>query len=72
MATQEEKRRAAERLQEQIDRDKKKKGKGAKKSGPREEDLTSVKGSREDLEEQEGGPISGRRRRRFLQKQDEE
>ncbi len=72
MATQEEKRRAAERLQEQIDRDKKKKGKGAKKSGPREEDLTSFKGSLEDLEEEEGGPISGRRRRRFLQKQDEE
>ena len=73
MATQEEKRRAAERLQEQIDRDKKKKGKGgAKKSGPREEDLTSFKGSLEDLEEEEGGPISGRRRRRFLRKEDEE
>jgi translation initiation factor IF-2 len=72
MATEEQKRRAAERLQEQIDRDKKKKGKGAKKSGPREEDLTSFKGSLEDLEEEEGGPISGRRRRRFLQKQDEE
>src|SRR4051812_5127987 len=72
MATEEQKRRAAERLQEQIDRDKRKKGKGAKKSGPREEDLTSFKGSLEDLEEEEGGPISGRRRRRFLQKQDEE
>ena len=72
MATEEQKRRAAERLQEQIDRDKKKKGKGAKKSGPREEDLTSFKGSLEDLEEEEGGPISGRRRRRFLRKEDEE
>ena len=72
MATEEQKRRAAERLQEQIDRDKKKKGKGTKKSGPREEDLTSFKGSLEDLEEEEGGPISGRRRRRFLRKEDEE
>jgi translation initiation factor IF-2 len=72
MATEEQKRRAAERLQEQIDRDKKKKGKGTKKSGPREEDLTSFKGSLEDLEEEEGGPISDRRRRRFLRKEDED
>ncbi|HEX3554837.1 MAG TPA: translation initiation factor IF-2 [Thermoanaerobaculia bacterium] len=72
MATEEQKRRAAERLQEQIDRDKKKKGKGAKKTGAREEDLTSFKGTLEDLEEEEGSPISGRRRRRFLRKEDEE
>ncbi len=72
MATEEQKRRAAERLQEQIDRDKKKKGKGPKKAGGREEDLTGFKGSLEDLEVEEGGPITGRRRRRVLRKEDEE
>ncbi|MEA2604081.1 MAG: translation initiation factor [Acidobacteriota bacterium] len=72
MATEEQKRRAAERLQEQIERDKKKKGKGPKKAGAREEDLTGFKGTLEDLEEEEGGPISGRRRRRVLRKEDED
>ncbi len=78
LATEEQKRRAAERLQEQIERDKKKKGKGAKKSGPRagEEDLTGFKGGRlEDLEGEEeaaGTPVSGRRRRRAQRKEDEE
>ncbi len=72
LATEEQKRRAAERLQEQIERDKKKKGKGAKKSGTREEDLTSFKGTLEDLEEEEGAPITGRRRRRVLRKEDED
>ena len=74
LATEEQKRRAAERLQEQIERDKKKKG--AKKPGPRvemEEDLTAFKGTLEDLEEEEvAAPMSGRRRRRAQRKEDEE
>ncbi|HEY7213582.1 MAG TPA: translation initiation factor IF-2, partial [Thermoanaerobaculia bacterium] len=78
LAPEEQKRRAAERLQEQIDRDKKKKGKGAKKPGPRaaEEDLTGFKGGTlEDLEGEEEAvatPASGRRRRRAQRKEDEE
>ncbi|HEV8582016.1 MAG TPA: translation initiation factor IF-2 [Thermoanaerobaculia bacterium] len=75
LATEEQKRRAAERLQEQIERDKKKKGKGAKKTGVREEDLTGFKGTLEDLEGEEeaaAGPVSGRRRRRAQRKEDEE
>jgi translation initiation factor IF-2 len=77
LATEEQKRRAAERLAEQIERDKKKKGKGAKKPGSRAEmaeDLTGFKGTLEDLEEEEGAatPVSGRRRRRAQRKEDEE
>jgi translation initiation factor IF-2 len=77
LTTEEQKRRAAERLQEQIDRDKKKKGGkpgGPKKSGPREldEDLTGFKGTLEDLEAEDSGPVSGRRRRRVQRKEDEE
>jgi len=78
LATEEQKRRAAERLQEQIDRDKKKKGKGAKKPGMRgeAEDLTGFKGGTlEDLESEEEGAsaaVSGRRRRRAQRKEDEE
>ncbi len=76
LTTEEQKRRAAERLQEQIDRDKKKKGGkpgGPKKSGPREldEDLTGFKGTLQDLEGEEAGPVSGRRRRRVQRKEDE-
>jgi translation initiation factor IF-2 len=76
LTTEEQKRRAAERLQEQIDRDKKKKGGkpgGPKKSGPREldEDLTGFKGTLEDLEGEDAGPVSGRRRRRVQRKEDE-
>ncbi len=75
LATEEQKRRAAERLQEQIDRDKRKKGGkpgGPKKSGPRDEDLTGFKGTLEDLEAEDSGPVSGRRRRRVQRKEDEE
>jgi translation initiation factor IF-2 len=79
LATEEQKRRAAERLQEQIERDKKKKGKGAKKPGPRAEqaeDLTGFKGGTlEDLESEEEvatAAVSGRRRRRAQRKEDEE
>ena len=77
LATEEQKRRAAERLQEQIERDKKKKGKGAKKTGSRtEEDLTGFKGGTlEDLEGEEdvaAAAVSGRRRRRAQRKEDEE
>src|SRR5206468_7021191 len=60
------------------DRDKKKKGKGAKKPGMRgeAEDLTGFKGGTlEDLESEEEGAsaaVSGRRRRRAQRKEDEE
>ncbi len=77
LATQEQKRRAVERQQEQIERDKRKKG--AKKPGPRlgpEADLTGFKGGTlEDLEGEEevaAGAVSGRRRRRAQRKEDEE
>ncbi|HKI04935.1 MAG TPA: translation initiation factor IF-2, partial [Thermoanaerobaculia bacterium] len=74
LASEEQKRRAAERLQEQIERDKKaKKGKGVKKTGSRDEDLTGFKGTLQDLEgDDETGPMSGRRHRRVLRKEDEE
>jgi translation initiation factor IF-2 len=76
--TEEQKRRAAERLQEQIERDKKKKGKGVKKPGTRQEsqeELTAFKGGTlEDLEGEEevAATVSGRRRRRAQRKEDEE
>src|SRR6185295_5480711 len=77
LATQEQKRRAVERQQEQIERDKRKKG--AKKPGPRlaaSDDLTGFKGGTlEDLEGEEEvttGAVSGRRRRRAQRKEDEE
>jgi translation initiation factor IF-2 len=72
LSTEEQKRRAAERMQEQIERDKKKKG--TKKPGPRagvEEDLTSFKGTLEDLEEEDLSTMSGRRRRRTELRKDE-
>ncbi|HEY3569994.1 MAG TPA: translation initiation factor IF-2 N-terminal domain-containing protein, partial [Thermoanaerobaculia bacterium] len=72
LSTEEQKRRAAERMQEQIERDKKKKG--TKKPGPRagvEEDLTSFKGALEDLEEEDLASMSGRRRRRTELRKDE-
>jgi translation initiation factor IF-2 len=74
MSTEEQKRRAAERMQEQIERDKKKKG--TKKPGPRaggEENLTSFKGTLEDLEEgEDAASMSGRRRRRTERREDED
>jgi translation initiation factor IF-2 len=73
LSTEEQKRRAAERMQEQIERDKRKKG--TKKPGPRpggEENLTSFKGTLEDLEEgEDAASMSGRRRRRTELKKDE-
>ncbi len=73
LSTEEQKRRAAERMQEQIERDKKKKG--TKKPGPRaggEENLTSFKGTLEDLEEgEDAANMSGRRRRRTELRKDE-
>ena len=73
LSTEEQKRRAAERMQEQIERDKKKKG--TKKPGqrsPGEENLTSFKGTLEDLEEgEDAASMSGRRRRRTELKKDE-
>ncbi len=72
LSTEEQKRRAAERMQEQIERDKKKKG--TKKPGPRagaEDDLTSFKGNLEDLEEEDLSTMSGRRRRRTELRKDE-
>ena len=71
-STEEQKRRAAERMAEQIERDKRKKG--TKKPGPRvagEENLTSFKGTLEDLEEEDLASMSGRRRRRTEQRKDE-
>ena len=72
LSTEEQKRRAAERMQEQIERDKRKKG--TKKPGPRtasEENLTSFKGTLEDLEEEDLAAMSGRRRRRTELRKDE-
>ncbi|PYQ60630.1 MAG: translation initiation factor IF-2, partial [Acidobacteria bacterium] len=72
VSTEEQRRRAAERMQEQIERDKKKKG--TKKPGPRaggEENLTSFKGTLEDLEEEDLAAMSGRRRRRTELRKDE-
>jgi translation initiation factor IF-2 len=72
LSTEEQKRRAAERMQEQIERDKRKKG--TKKPGPRtigEENLTSFKGTLEDLEEEDLASMSGRRRRRTELRKDE-
>jgi translation initiation factor IF-2 len=74
LSTEELKRRAAERTQEQIGRDKKKKG--VKKPGPHvleEEDLAVFKGSISDLDEEEEVALSGasRRGRRAQQRKDE-
>jgi translation initiation factor IF-2 len=74
LSTDELKRRAAERTQEQIGRDKKKKG--VKKPGPHvldEEDLAVFKGSISDLDEEEDVALSGasRRGRRAQQRKDE-
>jgi translation initiation factor IF-2 len=73
LSTEEQKRRAAERMQEQIERDKRKKG--TKKPGPRpggEENLNSFKGTLEDLEEgEDAASMSGRRRRRTELRKDE-
>jgi translation initiation factor IF-2 len=73
LSTEEQKRRAAERMQEQIERDKRKKG--TKKPGPRpggEENLSSFKGTLEDLEEgEDAANMSGRRRRRTELRKDE-
>ncbi|MFL6235930.1 MAG: translation initiation factor IF-2, partial [Thermoanaerobaculia bacterium] len=72
VSTEEQRRRAAERMQEQIERDKKKKG--TKKPGPRaggDENLTSFKGTLEDLEEEDLASMSGRRRRRTELRKDE-
>jgi translation initiation factor IF-2 len=73
MSTEEQKRRAAERMQEQIERDKRKKG--TKKPGPRtaaEENLTSFKGTLQDLDEEDAASMSGRRRRRTERREDED
>jgi translation initiation factor IF-2 len=80
MTTEELKRRADARMQEQIERDRKNKKKPVKgaggKAGPRvagDEDLTGFRGSVEDLENAEDElSMSGRRRRRVLRKEDEE
>ncbi|MEO6191921.1 MAG: translation initiation factor IF-2 [Thermoanaerobaculia bacterium] len=73
LSTEEQKRRAAERMQEQIERDKRKKG--TKKPGQRsagDENLNSFKGTLEDLEEgEDAASMSGRRRRRTELKKDE-
>jgi len=74
LTTDELKRRAAERTQEQIGRDKKKKG--VKKPGPHvleEEDLALFKGTISDLDEEEEVALSGasRRGRRAQQRKDE-
>ena len=80
LSTEEQKRRAAERMQEQIERDKRKKGgkgvKGGGKAAPRagDADFTGFKGTLEDLDsvEEMSGPMSGRRRRRVERKEDED
>ena len=74
LTTEDLKRRAAERTQEQIGRDKKKKG--IKKPGPHvldEEDLAVFKGSISDLDEEEDVALNGasRRGRRAQQRKEE-
>jgi translation initiation factor IF-2 len=72
-STEELKRRAEQRTQEQIERDKKKK-KGVKKPGTRaeEEDLTSYKGVLSSLDEEEDADPASRRGRRVAQRKEEQ
>jgi translation initiation factor IF-2 len=74
-STEELKRRAEQRTQEQIERDKKSKKKGAKgKPGSRaeEEDLTSYRGALSSLEEEEDADPASRRGRRAAQRKEEQ
>ncbi|HEX3527341.1 MAG TPA: translation initiation factor IF-2 [Thermoanaerobaculia bacterium] len=74
-STEELKRRAEQRTQEQIERDKKsKKGKGTKKPGLRtaeDEDLTAYKGALSGLDEEEEADPESRRGRRAAQRKEE-
>jgi translation initiation factor IF-2 len=73
-STEELKRRAEQRTQEQIERDKKKK-KGVKKPGLRtaeEEDLTAYKGALSRLDDEEDADPASRRGRRAAQRKEEE
>jgi len=74
-STEELKRRAEQRTQEQIEREKKKKGKGTKKPGQRtaeDEDLTAYKGALSGLDEEEEADPESRRGRRAAQRKEEE
>jgi translation initiation factor IF-2 len=74
-STEELKRRAEQRTQEQIEREKKKKGKGTKKPGQRtaeDEDLTAYKGVLSSLDEEEEADPESRRGRRAAQRKEEE
>jgi len=73
-STEELKRRAEQRTQEQIERDKKKK-KGTKKPGLRtaeDEDLTAYKGALSGLDDEEDADPASRRGRRAAQRKEEE
>ena len=72
-STEELKRRAEQRTQEQIEREKKKKGKGTKKPGQRteDEDLTAYKGALSGLDEEEDADPESRRGRRAAQRKEE-
>jgi translation initiation factor IF-2 len=72
-STEELKRRAEQRTQEQIERDKKKK-KGVKKPGLRaqDEDLTAYKGALSGLDDEEDADPASRRGRRAAQRKEEE
>jgi translation initiation factor IF-2 len=71
-STEELKRRAEQRNQEQIERDKKKK-KGVKKPGVRthDEDLTAYKGALSGLDDEEDADPASRRGRRAAQRKEE-
>jgi translation initiation factor IF-2 len=74
-STEELKRRAEQRTQEQIERDKKSKSKkGAKKTGTRaeEEDLTSYRGVLSSLDEEEDADPASRRGRRAAQRKEDQ
>jgi translation initiation factor IF-2 len=72
LTTEELKRRAEQRTQEQIERDKKKKGVKKKPGGRAEdEDLTSYKGALSRLDEEEEADPASRRGRRVAQRKEE-
>jgi translation initiation factor IF-2 len=72
LSTEELKRRAEQRTQEQIERDKKKKGVKKKPGGrPEDEDLTAYKGVLSSMEDEEDADPASRRGRRAAQRKEE-
>jgi translation initiation factor IF-2 len=72
LSTEELKRRAEQRTQEQIERDKKKKGVKKKPGGrPEDEDLTAYRGALSSMEDEEDADPASRRGRRAAQRKEE-